>query len=186
MAIIGKARWVGNSALLFRWGRVSTRRESGDNRTETTRWFSYMGKLILGFENPPWDVLYRVVIGYSIMPVTVHLVGHSPAALQLLAVFLAVLVSLRIIPGVLRRALPFSREVKNAWAERRAVAKRYDSYQWRKLFGIGVGLLVYVPRNFQYSAFYLALACVIAGLAGDYLWLKHKRASLSQSSITAR
>ena len=172
--------------MLFRCGCVSTRREPGDRRTETTRWFSYMGKLILGFENPPWDVLYRVVIGYLIMPVTVHLVGNPPGALQLLAVFLAVLVSLRIIPGVLRRVLPFSHEVKNTWAECRAMAKRYDSYQWRKLFGIGVGLCLYVPRNFQYSAFYLALACIIAGLAGDYVWLKHKRALLSQSSIAIR
>ena len=184
MAIIGKAPWAGNSALLFRCGRVSTRRESGDNRTETTRWFSYMGKLILGFENPPWDVLYRVVIGYSIIPVTVHLVGQSPAALQLLAVFLAVLVSLRIIPGVLRRVLPFPREVKNAWAERRAVAKRYDSYQWRKLFGIGLGWVghLVISGKTVGTPILMAGACLSAGAVGFACWKRVSRPVAAQAS----
>ena len=152
--------------------------------TTTTGQIGFAGKMILALENPPWDRLYRAAIGYFILPIYYSMMEGHEAPWKLGVFFLAVLASLRIVPGMIRRVLPFSRAVKSIWAERRAMAKRYDSYQWRKLFGIGVGLLVYVPRNFQYPAFYLALACLIAGLAGDVFWLKHKRLLLTQSPVT--
>jgi hypothetical protein len=143
-----------------------------------------MGKLILGLENPPWDVLYRVVIGGSIMPVTMRLVGNPPAAWQLLAVFLAVLISLRIIPGVLRRVLPFPHEVKNVWAERRALAKRYDSYQWRKLSGIGLGWVGYLVISGQTAGapMLMAGACLFAGALGFTWWRRVSRPTSAQAS----
>lgn len=147
-----------------------------------------MGKLILSFENSPWDVLYRAAVGCLVMPAAVCVFGKRPAALQLLAVFIAVLVSLRLIPGVLRRVLPFPREVKNTWAERRAMAKRYDSYQWRKLFGIGIGWLGYLVISGQTvgAPILMAGACLSAGAVGFACWRRVSRTMATQlsSSVT--
>lgn len=147
-----------------------------------------MGKLILSFENSPWDVLYRAAVGCLVMPAAVLFFGRRPAALQLLAVFIAVLVSLRLIPGVLRRVLPFPREVKNTWAERRAMAKRYDSYQWRKLFGIGLGWLGYLVISGQTvgAPILMAGACLSAGAVGFACWRRVSRTMATQlsSSVT--
>lgn len=143
-----------------------------------------MGKLILGFENPPWDVLYRAAVGCLVMPVAVLLFGKPPAALQLLAVFITILVSLRLIPGVLRRVVPFPSEVKNTWAERRAMAKRYDSYQWRKLFGIGLGWLGYLLLSGQTAGapILMAGACLLAGAVGFACWKRVGRPISAQAS----
>lgn len=136
-----------------------------------------MGKLILGLETLPWNILYRVAIGYGVMPSAMWVYGAMPSLGQLFTALLVILVSLRIIPGVLRRVMPFDREVKNIWAERRALAKRYDSYQWQKLFGIGVGWAVYLFLHKRTSGAPVALAgaCVIAGALGMIFWLRASR-----------
>lgn len=146
-----------------------------------------MGKLILGLETLPWNILYRVVIGYGVMPVAIFFCGETPSVTRLLLVFLAILISLRIGPGVLRRVMPVSRDIKNVWAERRALAKRYDSYQWQKLFGIGVGWAAYLflHRRTSGAPVALAAACVIAGAVGLMFWLRVSRILAIQAAPTA-
>jgi hypothetical protein len=127
--------------------------------------------MVLSLEDLPWSVLYRAVIGYSLMPVCARLSGGQ-GTWRLVGLFLLVLAALRVVPGILRRMLPFSAEVKMVWAERRALAKRYDSYQWRKLFGLGLGWVIYlvVSRQAQGIPVVLALACLIAGTIGSAFW----------------
>ncbi len=64
-----------------------------------------------------------------------------------LVLFLALLIGLRVVPAVLRELLPFSAEAKQIWFDRRQIAKRYDSYQWQKLFWVGLGLLPYAVNG---------------------------------------
>ena len=63
---------------------------------------------------------------------------------------LAGLFLLRLVPAALRRLLPFSTETQDVWRERRRLGKRYDSYQWRKLLWIGLGISLNVL--FSHSA----------------------------------
>lgn len=143
----------------------------------------HMGRLILGLETLPWNILYRVVIGYYVMPVTILVCGVSPTAAQLFLLFIAVLVSLRIVPSVLRRLIPAGAEVKEVWAERRATAKRYDSYQWQKLFGIGMGWVAYLFLHRRASGAPVALAgaCLVAGAIGQMFWFRASRFLHSQA-----
>lgn len=143
--------------------------------------------MILALETPPWDSAYRALIGYSLMPAYLHLSGGNGATWKLLAFFLAILVALRIVPGILRRVLPFSREVKTIWADRRALAKRYDSYQWRKLFGLGLGWLIYLLVHGEgwTAARFLAGACLVSGALGLALWHRQSRRLAAQASAVA-
>jgi hypothetical protein len=143
--------------------------------------------MILALETPPWDSAYRALIGYGVAPACLQLSGANGASWKLLVFFLAVLVALRIVPGVLRRALPFSREVQTVWVERRALAKRYDSYQWRKLFGLGLGWLGYllVTGKAQGVPLCVAVACLIAGTLGQAFWHRQNRILAAQTGATA-
>ena len=74
---------------------------------------------LLRAEHLPWAVLYRVPIGYAVLPLSAIAFGPAVTGAGIVASFLAVLVALRIGPGVLRRGLPCSKPVKAIWAERR-------------------------------------------------------------------
>ena len=143
--------------------------------------------MVLALETPPWDNAYRTLIGYGVMPAYLQLSGGNEAPWKLFVFFLAVLAALRIVPGVLRRVLPFSRDVKTVWAERRALAKRYDSYQWRKLFGIGLGWLAYllVAGKAQDVPLFLAITCTASGALGQLFWFKRSRSLAIQASPAA-
>ena len=146
-----------------------------------------MGKLILSLETLPWNILYRVAIGYGVMPAAMWVHGDTQTLAQLVTVFLVILVSLRIVPGVLRRFMPVGREVKTVWAERRALAKRYDSYQWQKLFGLGVGWAAYLFLHRRTSGAPVALAgaCVVSGAIGMMFWLRVSRVLAAQAVPSA-
>ena len=113
-------------------------------------------KLLLRLEQPPMDGLYRAILGFSFFPLLTRIVGENPSSWTLLACFLGLLFTIRLVPALLRKALPFSRAVLAAWAEQRKIAKRYDSYQWRKLFWFGVGLACHSSPHFGGAALYSA------------------------------
>ena len=143
--------------------------------------------MVLALETPPWDSAYRVLIGYGVMPIHLQLFGGNVVPWKLFVFFLALLAALRIVPGILRRVLPFSREVKTVWAERRSLAKRYDSYQWRKLFGLGLGWLAYllVTGKAQDVPLFLAIACLVSGALGQLFWFKRSKALADQTNPAA-
>jgi hypothetical protein len=147
---------------------------------------SSVDRLLLGIENIPWSILYRAAIGWSLMPVYDRLIGDI-ASVKLVGFFFLVLVSLRIAPGLLRRVLPFSRAVKNEWAVRRAISKRYDSYQWQKLFGLGLGWLGYLltsgtARNVPMI---LAAGCLVSGAIGLFFWYRTNKIIEAQAAVAA-
>src|SRR5262249_58355799 len=105
--------------------------------------WSSMNHFLRALEAGPGSAIPRVALGLAIPPVFRALSGGSDSVWIWLALFLGLLIMVRVVPAVLRRALPFSVETKKIWAERRNLAKRYDSYQWQKLVWIGLGLLPY-------------------------------------------
>lgn len=146
--------------------------------------FTSLDKMVLGLENFPCGLLYRAVFGWFLMPVYLRLFGERASQWMLVVFFLIVLASLRVGPGILRRVLPFSRELKGIWAERRALAKRYDSYQWRKLFGWGLGWLAYllVSGSARNLPLFLATACLLAGGLGLVCWLRVSKGLATQAA----
>ena len=88
-----------------------------------------------------------MALGLCIPPAFRALSGDADRIWIDLALFLALLIGLRVGPAVLRKVLPFSAEAKQIWLDRRQIAKKYDSYQWQKLFWVGLGLLPYARHG---------------------------------------
>ena len=144
-------------------------------------------RIIIGLESVPWNVLYRAAFGLLIMPIYFRWAGNGEAFWKMVVVFVGLLVALRIAPGVLRRGLPFSGETKTIWAQRRELAKRYDSYQWQKLLGIGIGWVggIFLSnRTAVNGALLLAIACAVAGAVGMVIWEKQRRSSVQPVAAT--
>ena len=126
-------------------------------------------------EHLPWAVLYRIPIGYGIIPLSTAVFGVRGLGWGLAVMFLVVLAALRVGPGILRRGLPCSNAIKTIWGERRVLARRYDSYQWRKMLGLGLGMALYLALAHELSLWAVLLAggSVIGGAAGVGLWHRH-------------
>jgi len=114
----------------------------------------------------------RVMLGLCIPPAFRVLTGGQDAIWIDLALFLALLIGLRVGPAVLRKVLPFSAEAKKIWFDRRQIAKLHDSYQWQKLFWIGLGLLPYgiAGGGLRTGEVALTVICLAGGGAGLLIW----------------
>ena len=144
-------------------------------------------RVLLSIEAIPISVLWRAAIGFGLMPayfVVLGLVGWRDSTAALLLFLLAVLVALRMAPAVLRRLLPVSKEVSQAWAHRRVLAKSYDSFQWRKLLGLGIGWLAWMLTRHavRVDALLLASLFVVGGFAGHLVWSRISRTVMTEGS----
>jgi len=129
-------------------------------------------KYLVLLEQAPWNVLYRIGIGYALVPVVSQFSGEDRSGWHLVVWFLGVLFTLRLLPAIARMIVPFSREAREIWTERRRVAKDFDSYQWQKLTWFGVGLAVFMSSSGNVDAIVLALTsfCLICGGFAFYVW----------------
>ena len=117
----------------------------------------------------PLGALLRTAIGYAAVPAFRQLVGRGVNDWRIVPWFLIVLVAVRVVPAFLR--IPFPRSAKIVWVERRDIAKRFDSYQWRKLLWFGLGIAAYAAAS-SGDAVSIALGAVVlvAGCLGEYEW----------------
>lgn len=129
-------------------------------------------KFLLSLDEGTFGALYRVLIGYTSIPVMRLLLGSDGFHWTLIPFMLLVLMLLRVIPAVVRKVVPFSADLREAWSVRRRTAKLYDSYQWRKLMWIGAGLALYLAVAVQYRPVPIALSmfCLITGAAATIRW----------------
>jgi hypothetical protein len=135
-------------------------------------------RILVDLDSAPWGAIARVALGLGMLPAFRTLTGGNDRALIVVVLFVGLLVSLRVVPAVLRHTLPFSAEAKTIWAERRNIAKQYDSYQWQKLFWIGLGMLPYavVGGGLRSGELAVLLFCLVGGGAGLLLWRRSKAA----------
>jgi hypothetical protein len=129
---------------------------------------SGMEQFLLRLDAPPLGAVCRLVLGFLILPASSALLGRPATGVTLIAFFLAVLLSVRVVPAVIRKLVRFSAATAAVWAARRQMAKRRDIYQWQKLFWIGLGLVasMSLAARVDRSQVWLAAACLIVGLAG--------------------
>ena len=132
-------------------------------------------QFLVRLDSGSWAVVSRVMLGFAIAPICRAIAGSHDEVWVELALFVALLIGLRVIPALLRGVLPFSAETRAIWFQRRQIAKLYDSYQWQKLLWVGLGLLAFdaiggpQPGEQVITAF-----CLIGGGAGLLLWRRNK------------
>lgn len=129
-------------------------------------------KLLFQIEEPPFSWIFRAGVGFALLPLLYRLPGNDSSFLLLLLYFLLALLMLRIGLTVVRHAFPFSLGLREAWAKRRQLAKRYDSYQWRKLFWMGLGIVAYMILfdDLRRENGWLGLGCLLGGACGMWIW----------------
>lgn len=142
-------------------------------------------RLLIALDAPPWSVVLRLIAGFLVGPLWLWLSGARTFGWTLFAFFLGVLATFRGVPAVCRKLLPFADPVRAVWADRRQLAKRFDSYQWRKLIWFGSGMLIYSLVSTARSGALLCLIvlCLVAGALGQLMW--RLRASSPTSAIHA-
>jgi hypothetical protein len=129
-------------------------------------------RTLVSIEDHPWAALYRMAVGFVAMPIVSFAWKGQASAVAAIATLLGILLMLRFLPMVFRGVLSFSEPVQKIWDDRRQAAKRHDSYQWRKLFWIGVGLAAYVVLTGQFGVANVSVGaiCLMSGAAGVLRW----------------
>lgn len=128
--------------------------------------------LLLRLDTFPWDAGFRTAVGFAVLPAMSRLWNGKPSGWELVLFLLIVLFLLRLVPAVVRKLMPFSSKVQEIWAERRQLAKRYDSYQWQKVFWIGLGMASYTALSGQFltSRIVVCSICLLGGVVGWVRW----------------
>jgi len=131
--------------------------------------FLSIEQVFLHAEGSPWGEAYRAVLGFLTVPAASFLLGDHVSEFAVGGFLLLMLLSLRVVPAVFRRLLPFSNHAQNIWKWRRRVAKRYDSCQWHKLFWIGLGLSAYHAASGR-SVIVVTSVVMAIGTTGMVAW----------------
>jgi hypothetical protein len=129
-------------------------------------------RFLLNIDDGAIGARYRVAIGFATLPAISVLLRNDSWDWAVVPFLLLILLLLRIVPTLIRKLVPFSDTVQEIWAERRRIAKQYDSYQWRKLIWIGIGLALYMAVSGQFSLplIVVCATCLLAGAAGMVTW----------------
>lgn len=132
--------------------------------------------LIVRLDDRPWDAILRVALGFALIPLLSQWKGTTDSGWALAVLFLGLLLLLRLVPALCRKLLRFSSSAHQVWSARRQMAKRYDSYQWQKLFWIGSGIAAYLvlSQTHPTSGIVLAASCLGSGGVGLLVWTRGK------------
>jgi hypothetical protein len=141
-------------------------------KSESTSKVGTVDKFLLSLDEGACGALYRALIGFTTIPVMRLLLGRDGSDWTVVPFLLLILLLLRAGLAVVRKLVPFSAQLREAWSVRRRTAKLYDSYQWRKLTWIGAGLALHVAVSGQYWPVQIALAmfCLITGAGATVRW----------------
>jgi hypothetical protein len=129
-------------------------------------------RFLVRLEEPPWAAVYRIAIGYVMFPLFNRWSGADAPDWRVILLFAGVLLALRLIPAIVRKTVRFSPAVIEIWAEKRQLAKEFDSYQWQKLFWFGIGMAGYIATSGSSAALtgILTAFSLLAGGIGLFRW----------------
>jgi len=133
---------------------------------------TFLELFLIKLDATPWNVLWRVVLGFYIPSIIRLVAGGSGSVLFSVSIFFALLVALRVVPAVLRHVLHFSPDATEVWRRRRRIGKLYDCYQWQKLFWLGLGMLPHSfgVGDFRFAISLLVIFCLGLGGVGLFGW----------------
>jgi len=145
-------------------------------------------RILVAVDAPPWDAVYRTIVGFIAAAAWTTTRSAETADGGFIVFFLGVLVALRLAPAVARRLLPFSPAARATWLERRQNAVKYDSYQWQKMFWLGLGIALYgmsagVLRG---SIALVAIVCLTSGACGLAMWRSRKAKITDEGRVKGR
>ncbi len=128
--------------------------------------------LLIALDDGVWHGVSRVIEGFFILPLIGVFAGDRDTIWLPFAVFFGLLFALRIIPALLRAVIPFSPDAKAIWVANRRISKRHDSYQWQKLFWLGLGMLLYaiVRGGIRAGDMAIVIFSLTTGAAGLFFW----------------
>jgi len=131
-----------------------------------------LDKILVSIDRRPFDAALRSFVGILVIPILSLLRQDVRSGSSLIIGLLVLMLSLRIVPVFVRKVLPLSPEVNAIWSERRQIAKRYDSFQWQKLFFTGMGLTCYmlISRELFTSTISVSGFCLLFGAIGMARW----------------
>jgi hypothetical protein len=137
---------------------------------------------------PPWPELCRLAVGFCCLPALGRWRAGDGTDWPLLPLCLSALLALRVLPAVGRRLLPFPADLQSRWARQRLLAKRFDSYQWRKLiwFGLGLAAAVGLAGPARLLPAGLAAGCLLSGALGALRWRHLVRAEPLAAALAER
>lgn len=141
-------------------------------------------QFLVKLDSGAWSAAYRMVLGFCIPEVLRLLSGGRDQVWLSLALLMGLLVALRVGPAILRMILPFSREAKDIWFQRRQIAKLHDSYQWQKLFWFGLGILAFAAAGggLRAGEQVVMLLCLVGGATGLLIWHRSGTAQTRQGA----
>jgi len=140
--------------------------------TPTNTALSNSQKLLLAMDEFPLDAIWRIAAGFAVFPLTDLLFEKKDSIRFSLVGLLFILLMIRLLPLLMRKIIPFSMSVQQVWSRRRVTAKKVDSYQWKKLLWIGIGMLSYIAVSglLWKGRIFIASVCVLSGGAGMLRW----------------
>jgi hypothetical protein len=139
---------------------------------ETAAKMRFVETLLVGLEEGAVGALLRATIGFATRPAVDAVMGRSAGDWALVPGVAMIVILLRLVPLVIRKLVPFSSRAQEIWWNRRQMAKRYDSYQWQKLFWMGAGMALYaaVGDAVRVPDIVVSATCIVAGSVGLARW----------------
>ena len=128
-------------------------------------------RFLINFDVGLPGALLRIALGFLLVP-AIRGLGLDPGFSTGVCALLAMLFAVKTVAAVARRLVPATAVVRAYWQWRRDLARYHDSYQWRKLVWIGIGLVLgAVTENpgtgVQWT---LGAVCLLGGGVGEVFW----------------
>ena len=132
-------------------------------------------RVLLNLDVGPSGAILRVALGAALV-FALHLLVPGVGLAASAGSLAAMLFGLKAFAAVARKVLPATPAVRAHWEWRRNLARYYDSYQWRKLVWLGVGILAAAGASRPQGAWEIRLgaACILSGALAEVAWRRKR------------
>jgi uncharacterized membrane protein YfcA len=156
--------------------------ELGNREREVSK--GMLEKVLINFDVGVSGAVLRVALGYVLVP-ALQVLGIGPGPWTVVVSLLAMLFAVKVVAAVGRRVVPASDVVRSHWEWRRNLARYHDSYQWRKLLWIGIGLMMGAAIGSPGTRvqWLIGVLCVVAGGGAEVYWRRQGLGIVPPSAV---